>query len=517
MEQFAHAAHAAVAEVVDVVNVSHAVTKSYKIVYGCNYVVHQKVLCHKAVGVLLDKFFKLLGVARRLFHERAEHGVINFFVYAEFVGRTVNVALEVYLAVAHYGEFAFFARHRNGNLVYARVLNGYSNRLGYDFALANVQHAVGVDNVLRGCLPRKTGGKREFFVVFVSAYAAEVVFAAVEEQALDVAADTVYVGNFARAELAVEFHKSFVGSFGKVFIESARHQRLVVEELEYLLVRSHGVIGRNPTALFVLAELLVARYRRQSTHEHRSLHLAHAVYLHPKHALVVFGEFEPRPARRYVGCVVVRCARLVVGRKVKVHAGRAHELTHHNAFRAVYYKRTVGSHEREIAHVNFLFYHLARFGLNLPYVYLEGRGVSRVALFALFLVVLGLVFQSVPEKMQLDAIGKIGDGRKILEHFVDTVAKKFFVTRLLHLYEVRHIDDFMNLRKALALGVAVFHRFDSSFSHFYSPVRLYFFAYIRACAREETQRAHFSVYTYIYGIVKRNNENILYKIFLAPR
>ena len=70
--------------------------------------------------------------------------------------------------------------------------------------------------------------------------------------------------------------------------------------------------------------------------------------------------------------------------------------------------------------------------------------------------------------MQFDTIGKIGDGRKILEHLVYAVFQELIVTCLLHLDKVRHVDNFLYLRKTLALGVAVLHRFYRSFRHVYS-------------------------------------------------
>ena len=61
------------------------------------------------------------------------------------------------------------------------------------------------------------------------------------------------------------------------------------------------------------------------------------------------------------------------------------------------------------------------------------------------------------EKVQFYLARKVGDRGKVLEHFRNAVLQEFVVRRFLHLDKVRHIYDFVHLRKRASFGLAVLY------------------------------------------------------------
>ena len=91
--------------------------------------------------------------------------------------------------------------------------------------------------------------------------------------------------------------------------------------------------------------------------------------------------------------------------------------------------------------------------------------ISRVAIFTLFFGVFRGHFEMVAFEIQLHLVAEIPDRREVFEYFSDTVFEKLAVRILLHLDEVRHFANLVDLRKRTAFGVPVLHLLDSSSGH----------------------------------------------------
>ncbi len=66
----------------------------------------------------------------------------------------------------------------------------------------------------------------------------------------------------------------------------------------------------------------------------------------------------------------------------------------------------------------------------------------------------------VVDKIEHKVVLIVGDARDVLEYFLETFLQKPLVGSLLNLNEVRHIDYFINLAEAHALGTSQHDGFD---------------------------------------------------------
>ena len=152
---------------------------------------------------------------------------------------------------------------------------------------------------------------------------------------------------------------------------------------------------------------------------------------------------------------------------VEEHAGRTMHLRDDDALGAVDDEGAVIGHERNVAHVDVLLLDVldrARAGLFVDIEHdetqrhLERRRVGHAALAALVDVVfrrLELVFH----EFELRAVGEVGNREHRLEHGLEALVgpaalrldhqQELVVGRLLNLYEVRHLRDFLDFSEKL--------------------------------------------------------------------
>ena len=165
--------------------------------------------------------------------------------------------------------------------------------------------------------------------------------------------------------------------------------------------------------------------------------------MYPHDALAVLLELEPGAA---VGddCRFEHLAAGLVLFGLVVRARGTDELRDDDALRAVDDEGTVLRHEREVAHehvlVDDLFLHL----VDEADFHAQRQRVGRVAVAAFLFVVLGLAAELVLEEVQLEVVGIVGDGRKIVKHLSDALFDERAVRFLLYLYEVGDVDDFVD-------------------------------------------------------------------------
>ena len=219
----------------------------------------------------------------------------------------------------------------------------------------------------------------ELAVELVTSHARQIVTLVVKKERLQQLLRVVRIFGLAGAQLLVNFFERIFARLDVlVFFDRVAHQRRVVEQFEDRFV-----------ALPIEAEVRA----RQRAHERGDVNLAVLVDADADRAFgfVVLGavvgfEFDPGAAVGNNGCVV-GWARVGIDVLVVVDAGRTHELAHDHALRAVDHERSLGGHERKIAHENLLVrnaFDFARLGGDQAHAHAQRRAVRHVALAALF-------------------------------------------------------------------------------------------------------------------------------------
>ena len=245
--------------------------------------------------------------------------------------------------------------------------------------------------------------------------------------------NAVHRRNFARLHLSVKLYLRVVLALSvAVFSDGS---------LEHLFVAEQFI------ELFVGAEA-------ESTHKYACGDLAGAVYAYPKYAVGVLLEFKPRASVGHNGRLVSRGTRSVQ-RERAVNARASDQLADDDSFRTVDDKASVFGHEREITHENFFNGSFAGVVVNESYLYLERQSVSSVAVLALLDVVLGLSFQRESEELEFHSSGKVHDGRKVVEYFLNAFGNELLIGVLLQSDQIRNVESVFDRSKAQSFGIAV--------------------------------------------------------------
>ena len=291
----------------------------------------------------------------------------------------------------------------------------------------------GVDDILRGDAAGQAVGDVEFFVEFVAPHLHHVVAARVEEEVMQVLAHGVVRRHFAGAEPPVQLDEAVLLAAGGVLFDGRiDHAFVFAEDV------ADGGVGAEA----------------EGAQKHRGADLALTVDVHPHHALRILFEFQPGAAVGDDGRFEHLPARLVLFRIV-VRARGTDELRDDDALRAVDDEGTVFGHEREIAHEHFL---VDDFFLDLvdeAHFHAQRQRIRCVAVAALLLVVFGRGAERMVEKIQLEVIGVIGNGRKVLKDFADALFDERSVRFLLDLDKVGDLDDLVDLAEFPSLCLAV--------------------------------------------------------------
>ena len=324
------------------------------------------------------------------------------------------------------------------HLADARVLNGARLLFGDDLPLRSEQFArFGVENVVRDAAAGQTVGKVEFFVELITPHLDHVVAARIEEEVVQVLAHRFLGRNFAGAQAAVESDETV---------------RLRLDGRRILLVALDGRRDHLVSAEQLFERAVGAVAERAQKHRRREFALS--VHAHPQDALRILFEFQPCPAVGDDGRLVDLLARLIRFGDV-VHAGGTDKLGDDDALRAVDDEGTVVRHEREIAHKDDGIDDLVLDLVDKAHLHAKGQGVSRVAVAALLLIILGRIAEFVAQEVQLEVIGKVGNGRIVLENFRDPLVDERVIALFLDLDEVGDVDDFVDLAELPSLGLPV--------------------------------------------------------------
>ena len=394
------------------------------------------------VEIFLRNLFrrKRLALLCDLFTEH-EVGIVNGFQKPERLGILVRKRGKVHRLVRN--DFvADLAVHgivyEHVNFPDARVLNVARLFFADGFALRRKDLArFGMHDIVRDAATGKTVSEVEFLIEFVSADFHHVVTAGIEEQIEHVLTHGFLGGNFAGAQSSVKRDQPVRFRFNR---------RVVL----FVLIDGGGDHLVPAEQLFERAVGTVA----ERAEKHRRRELSLAVHAHPKHALRILFEFQPGAAVGDHGRFVNLFPRLVRFRNV-VHAGRTHELGDDHALRAVDDERAVLGHQGKIPHKDVLFENLVLYLVYEPHLHPQGKRVRRVAVAALFFVVLRRFPELVVEKIQFEVVGKVGDRRVILKDLGDAFADEGLIAFPLNLNEIGDINYFVDRTEFSSFGFTV--------------------------------------------------------------
>ena len=249
-------------------------------------------------------------------------------------------------------------------------------------------------------------------------------------------------GDFTEAQTLVDFNQRFFVRCGVVLDEGKTEVRIVLEQLRNAVAATLGAVVQN------------------AAHKHCDGQFAVAVYVHVQQIVVaVVFQLQPSAACGHCRRVVDGFA-VFVAKDVAVHTGRTHKLRHDDTLGTVDDEAAGVRHEGEVAHEYVLVDKLARTFVGQADGEAQRLGVCCVTDVALFLGILGLVLETVFEEVQTEVSGKVFDGGKVLENFLDALLHEVAVTVLLHLDEVGQRQHFLALRERFSVVISVSCCFD---------------------------------------------------------
>ena len=439
LEQLAYAAQTAVAQMVDVVYRADAVAQVEQVADGSEHIVNDDGLRDEVDVTVLEYLLKLLTLYAGL-DDLLEYGEADLFLDAEFLcGHAAEVIREVV------NEYHAVAEYLDGSAVsglYDNVVDAAAGNLG---RLLAGQHGVSLSDDLAGHrvgdgLEQLVAGDAardvELLVVLVAADGGNVVTAHIEEHHVHQRGCRLNRGRLARTHLLVDLDEGFLGAVRRVLIEGREEQRVLAEQLLDLRVGldadSADEGGDRNFAVLIDADI--------------------------ENVVCIGLVLEPCAAVRDNGGGEQDLIGLVKLLAV-VNAGRTDQLRYDSAFCAVDDEGRGVGHLREVAHEDLLLLDLARLLVAQTHADLERRCICCIACLALFDAVLRLLIHRVVEEGKLQITGVVRNGSGVGKNLTQSLCEEPLVGLLLHLDQIRHLQNLFDACKALSCGLAVLYVF----------------------------------------------------------
>ena len=267
-------------------------------------------------------------------------------------------------------------------------------------------------------------------------------------------------GRLAGAQLAVNLQKGLVAVFGGVLaLQSGDNGILVAENVQHIGIGAHVV---RQGALVVFGNLLqghVVPHPQQGADEGGHRDLAVFIDADVENIAGIGFVLQPRAAVGDYSGFKQLFAGFVEG-VIIIYAGRTDQLGNNDALGAVDNKSAAFRHQREIPHVDFLLVDLAGFLIKQACPHMEGGVIGHVAHFAFRHRVFRGFIQTVIDKVQNQVARIVRDRGNIAEHFLKPLIQKPFVRIDLHLDQVRHFQDLIDVRETHTGVFSELHRLD---------------------------------------------------------
>ena len=276
----------------------------------------------------------------------------------------------------------------------------------------------------------------ELLVVLVAADCGNVVAAHIEEHHVHEGGRRLDRGRLARTHLLVDLDEGLVRAVRRVLVEGREKERILAEQL---------------------LDLRVGLYA-DGTDEGGDRNLAVLVDADIENVVCIGLVLEPCAAVRDNGGGEQDLIGLVELLAV-VYAGRTDQLRYDCALCAVDDEGRGVGHLREVAHEDLLLLDLARLLVAQTHTDLERRCICCIACLALFDTVLRLFIHRVVEEGKLQITGVVRNGSGVGKNLTQSLCEEPLVGLLLHLDQIRHLQNLFDACKALSCGLAVLYVF----------------------------------------------------------
>ena len=445
LEQFADGTDAAVAQVVDVVDGADIVAEAVKIVDGGIDVVDDDVFRDEVIGMLFqsEEQVVLVPVVLCFGEDVLQNAEPDFFIDADFfqflfcqvpcaeerkdVDHAVRDDFDFFPL---FGEDISFGDTGLFDLI---CLFGGDDVTGVGEELTGLH----VDDFAGELFAGQTLGDAELLIVFVAAYAGQVVPAGVEEQVVEVLLCSLYGRRLARAQSLVDFQECFFTVFRGVLLEGREDPLVRTEEFKDLFVAG----------------------KAQSTNEGRDRDLSVLVDADIEHIVLVRLVFEPGTSVRDDGGRVEFLTGLVMGHTI-IYAGGTDQLRNDGTFRTVDDEGAALRHDRELAHLDDRLLDEAGLLVGETRGQMDAGRIGCPVRLALLDGVFGFFIHRIVDELEDEITGVVGNFPDVSEDFLQTDIQEPLVRILLDLDEVRHLHDLIDLSEIHTSGCSELGRFN---------------------------------------------------------
>ena len=223
----------------------------------------------------------------------------------------------------------------------------------------------------------------------------------IEEQAVEVRLCGLKCRRFARTKAFINFDKRLFGVDCGILLKRCLDSFVIAEEIKDFLVGAQA----------------------QSTDKCRNVDFAVFVDSNIKQIVLIGFIFEPGAAVRNDRGGIELFTGLVM-RHTIIDARRTDQLRDNHALRTVNDERAAVCHQREVAHVHFIFFDFARFLIEQSCCDAQRRSIGNITFLALFYGVFRGVIHSVTDEAQHKVAGIVRNVGDIAEHFFQALVEK---------------------------------------------------------------------------------------------
>ena len=427
LQQLADRADSSVAQMVDVVGGADAVAQAAQIVDGRKDVVLDDVLWNQVICAVLNHLAQVL-VGAAAVQNLAQHAEAYLLVDADFfqfiLGVAGNIVQQVHHAVGDDLDNAVTAFEENG--VHACALDLLCFCTGQHFVrLCHHFAGAAVDDWLGNNVSVDTGSDAQFFIVFITSNAGQVISSCVEEQGVQMALCAVHCRRLARTQFSVYFQQCFFGVVGAVLFDGRNDAWVISKEFQDL-----SVAGKSESTD-------EGGYRQLSVFINTNIENVVGVGLIFKPCAAVWNDCGGE--QLFTG--------FVAGYSI-INTGGTNQLGNNDTLCTVDDEGAAWCHDRKITHKDVLLFYLSGFLVQQACTNAQRSRIGRVTLFALFDGVFWGLVKTVVNKVEHQIALIVRNLGNILKYFLQSLLKKPFVGVFLHLDQVWHFQNLIDPRKA---------------------------------------------------------------------
>jgi len=224
---------------VNVIIRSHAIFKMHIIVDGREDVLFCNMLRDQIVNVTFDQRFHLFDVSCGLFDNSRQNRIIYLLRNTYFFRIDICNSLKIYHHIRKDLDvslfiFTFYPQIRNG--IVLDLICKFTSNLRTFFS--NYLSRKLTHRILCKYAACNTVFQHQFLIEFITSNLCEIISSRIKEHAVDQTFRAVYCKRLARADLLVQFQKTFLITLRSVLCKACKDLRLFTEKINNLCIRS---------------------------------------------------------------------------------------------------------------------------------------------------------------------------------------------------------------------------------------------------------------------------------------